>query len=261
MRFIVTKIIYQKRYLILGWFIGVLGFTILMMYFFPVFKNGELSNSLKGLPPSIEKIIGNQAAWTTIGGFISHQLFALRVPMFTIILSIFLFNSFIAGDEKKGLTETQLTLTNGRTRLLINKVIAIVLIVSFVMSAVVLGIVLGDKIIHYHYALNTILIICTNCLLLCLDFGLVAFLAGCLFGRSGIAIGLASVYAFGSYLLSSMVGSVSYLRIPEKLSLFHYYQNNTVFIAKDIIVLSVFALVCLIIGILAFNFRDIKTNS
>ncbi len=261
MRFMITKILYQKRYLIIGWFAAVLFFTVLLMYFFPVFKNGDLSNSLKGLPSGLTKIIGNKSSWTTIGGYISDQLFSLRIPMFLTVLAIFLCNSFTSGDEKRGSLESQLSLTSNRSSIIFNKFIAIVLILVVVMSSVFLGIILGDKLIHYSYSLTHTLIIIVNCLLLCLDFGLLAFVSGCVFGKPSIAVSVASVYAFMCYLLSSMVSSVSYLRIPEKFSLFHYYQNNTVFTAKDLIVLCGFGLICLIISLLAFNFRDIKTNS
>ena len=261
MRTMATKILFQKKMLIFWWFLGIFTITTFTMYFFPVFKNGTLSSSIASLPLSLQKLLGDRASWTTVGGYISQQIFALRAPLEISVLSIFIFNSLTTGDERKGLLETQLSLTNGRTRILINKLIAGIFIVGIVTSAVLAGVILGDILIHYHYSYIKTLIITTNCLLLVLDFGLVAFLVGCMTGRNGVAVGIASIYAFGSYLVSSMAGTVSSLKFIDNFSLFHYYQNLATFDLGNLIVMCGFGLFCVVMGMLFFSLRDIRTSS
>jgi putative exporter of polyketide antibiotics len=261
MRFLITKIIFQKRMLIFWWFLGVLVLSVFTMYFFPVFKNGNISSSLNSLPTSLQKIIGDKASWNTVGGYISQQIFALRVPIALSVLSIYIFSNLFTGEEKKGLVETQLSLTNGRTRILLNKLAASIFIIGLVTMASCIGVIIGLKLIHYNYDYINLLKISLNCLLLCLDFGLVAFLIGCISGKNGLAIGVSSAYVFMSYLITSMVSSVSSLRIPDKFSLFHYYSNGNILNTRDLLVLTSFGLICLIIGMMTFNLRDINTNS
>lgn len=261
MRFLLTKILFQKRALIMWWFIGMIALSIIMMYFFPFFKNSNMAASLSSLPSSVQKLIGDQGSWSTISGYITEQIFALRAPLLISVLSIFIFTALITGDEKKGLTETQLSLSNGRTWILINKFLAGTLIVSIALAGTFLGILAGLLLVHSNYSAVKILILTVNCLILCLDLGLVSLLFGCLFGSNGLAVAVASLYAFSSYLVSSMVDSVSSLRIVDKFSLFHYYTNASTFDLRNLIVLISFGVVCLVVGLIGFSYRDIKTNS
>ena len=261
MRTLATKILFQKKMLIFWWFIGVMSLTIITMYFFPAFKNGSLSSSLGSLPTSLQKILGDSASWNTIGGYITQQIFALRVPIGLSVLSVYLFSNLYTGDEKKGLLETQLSFTNGRTRVLTNKIIASVIILSLIAFAAYAGVSIGSRLINYQYNYLSLAKVSLNCLLLCLDFGLITFLIGCISGNNGLAIGLSSAYIFTSYLISSMVSTVSYLRIPDKFSLFHYYQAQAQFNTFNLIVIGSFGIFCIVVGILFFNLRDLKTTS
>ena len=253
MRTLATKILFQKKMLIFWWFIGVMSLTIITMYFFPAFKNGSLSSSLGSLPTSLQKILGDSASWNTIGGYITQQIFALRVPIGLSVLSVYLFSNLYTGDEKKGLLETQLSFTNGRTRVLTNKIIASVIILSLIAFAAYAGVSIGSRLINYQYNYLSLAKVSLNCLLLCLDFGLITFLIGCISGNNGLAIGLSSAYIFTSYLISSMVSTVSYLRIPDKFSLFHYYQAQAQFNTFNLILIGSFGIFCIVVGIVFFN--------
>ncbi|MEI7759008.1 MAG: ABC transporter permease subunit [bacterium] len=261
MRTLATKILFQKKMLIFWWFIGVMALTIVTMYFFPAFKNGSLSSSLQSLPTSLQKILGDSASWNTVGGYITQQIFALRVPIGLSVLSIYLFSNLFTGDEKKGLLETQLSLTNGRTRVLINKIIASIIILILIAGAAYVGVAIGLKLINYHYDYISLAKVSLNCVIFCLDFGLITFLIGCISGSSGLAIGLSSAYVFTSYLITSMVSSVATLRVPEKFSLFHYYQAQASFSTFNLIIIGSIGIFCLVVGVLFFNLRDLKTTS
>lgn len=261
MRTLATKILFQKKMLIFWWFIGVMTLTIVTMYFFPAFRNGSLSSSIQSLPTSLQKILGDSASWNTIGGYITQQIFALRVPIGLSVLSVYLFSNLFTGDEKKGLLETQLSFTNGRTRVMINKIIASIIILVLVTLAAYAGVLVGLKLIGSHYDYISLVKISLNCLLLCLDFGLIALLIGCISGNNGLAIGLSSAYIFTSYLVTSMVSTVSYLRFPDKFSLFHYYQAQAQFNTFNLIVIGSVGIFCIVVGILFFNLRDLKTTS
>src|SRR5665213_218200 len=96
---LLSKTLYQKRKFTAGWFIGLLAMTILTLSFFPAFKNGNLGQTFNNLSPALQKVVGDTASFKTIGGYISQQLFALRIPLLTTVLAIVLFNGLTVGEE------------------------------------------------------------------------------------------------------------------------------------------------------------------
>ncbi len=260
MRFQMTKILFQKRFVILWWFFGLCGLGVLMMYFFPAFKSGNIVSSFSSLPPPVQKLIGDTTSWTTISGYISQQIFSLRVPLLVIILSIYIFSNLTSVDERKGITETSLALNNSRSKILINKILAAFVIIIIGIIAIDLGILLGLHLIHYTFSYHQLLILSLNSFLICLDFGLISLVFGSLSGRAGLTIGVPSVFAFLSYLLTTMVGTVESLKTVEKLSLFHYYSTGLTINKKYILILVIFGFFALIISLIGFNRRDIRTN-
>jgi len=255
-RSLLAKTFYQKRKFILGWFIGLLAMTILTLSFFPSFKNGALGQSLSNLSPAAQKIVGNVDSFKTIGGYIGQQLFALRIPLLLTILAIVLFGGLTVGDERKGLLETQLSLPLSRLKILTHKLLAGIAIIVIASTGVFVGVVISLAFLGEHYSLLTVLQEVAGTLLVSLCFGLIAFMLGASFGKRGLAVGLASAFAFLSYLISSLVAAVPGLKDVEKASLFHY-QTPPIISPVHALVLGATALVLIAISLVLFNRRDI----
>jgi ABC-2 type transport system permease protein len=253
-----SKTLYQKRKFILGWFIGLAAMTILTLSFFPSFKNGELGKTFNNLSPALRKVVGNTDSFRTVGGYIGQQIFALRIPLLVTVLSIVLFNGLTVGEERKGLLETQLSLPLKRSTVLFQKLVAGVVIIAIASIGVFVGIWATLIFIHEHYSYLTIWREILGAVLVSLDFGLTAFMLGSALGKKGIAVGLASGFAFLSYLISSLVAAVPSLKGIEKLSLFHY-QTPAIISLRNSLVLATVGLLFISISFLLFQRRDIGT--
>jgi len=188
MRNIFLKTLYQKRHLIIWWLIGMALITMVTMSVFNSFSS-TASDAFKNVPAGLKKIL-DPDSFKTIGGFISQQIFSLRMPLISIILSISLLVSISAGDEQKGLLETQLSLPISRTRLLLQKLSAALLIVALASFGSLVGIEITLPLIHQHYGITPILKNVLNCFVLAVDYGLVAFTLAAVTGRRGLAIGV-----------------------------------------------------------------------
>lgn len=255
---LIIKILYQKRLLLLWWFIAFVAITALTMSFFPAFKDSGLGGSFADLPASVQKIIGNITSFTTISGYVQQQIFALRAPVLMIILSIVVFGGQVAGEEQKGVTETHLTLPISRTKLLLSKFVAGVIITSLAAMGLIAGVELGLLIIHDHYSFAHIVQSTVGAWLVGLLFGLIAFFVGAASGRKGPALGLAGGLAFWTYLISSMAASVSWLHAINKLTPFYYYGDGLISLAHALGLATV-CLLLMIVGTTAFNHRDLRT--
>lgn len=260
MKSIYSKTLYQKRYMALGWFVGITFITLLTMSVYNSFSGGEIAESLEQLPPAIQKLAGDMDSFKTVGGYISQQIFALRVPLLLTILAIAVLVGVSAGEEDRGLVETQLALPIGRSRLLLQKLAAGLTIIAGASLGALLGVQLGLWVIGQSYSLLDVLPHLVNCLLVSAGYGLVGFAAAAVTGRRGLALGIASGLAFLGFLINSMAASVPLFESLDKLTLFHYYANKGGYDWGNITLLTVFAAGLALVSLVAFSRRDIRAR-
>ncbi len=258
MRLIIAKILYQKRMLLLWWFIALAAVIGLTMSFFPAFRGGALGDSFANLPAGVQKIVGDNLSFTTVSGYVQQQVFALRAPILIIILSIVVFGGQVAGEENKGVTETHLSLPISRTKLLLSKLIAGMIITFLASMGIVLGIELALFFIGDSYSFAKIFQSTVGAWLVGLCFGILSYAVGAASGHKAPSIGMPSALAFLTYLISSMAASVSWLEPLNKFTPFYYYGNGLISFAHALL-LGAVCVVLVTVGTVAFNHRDIRT--
>jgi ABC-2 type transport system permease protein len=164
-----------------------------------------------------------------------------------------------AGDESRGLVEQQLSLPVSRTGVLLQKIAAALVVIVVATFGAAVGILLSLLFLHERESFGLILEYTLSCAALSFVYGLVGFFVASLTGRHGLAIGVASAFAFLSYLINSLAPAVSSLEAVDKLTFFHLYQLNP-FSWDRFIGLLATAAVLTILSVLAFNRRDIRQN-
>jgi len=255
-----TKTLYQKRFMILGWTFGLTFVTLLTMSVYNSFSSGDIAKSLQELPPAMQKLIGDIESYRSIGGYISQQIFALRAPLLLMILSIAVLVGISAGEEEKGLVETQLALPLSRTKLLAQKLAAGLTVIGLASLGALIGVQLGLWVVGQQYSLLDVLPHLVNCLLVAMCYGLVGFTIAAVTGRRGLALGAASGLAFLSFLINSMAPAVDYLQTLDKLTLFHYYSIKGGYHWGNISLLAGIATLLIVVSLIAFNRRDIRAR-
>ncbi len=255
------KTIYEKRWATIGWSLGVAAMTMLTFAFYPSFKQGGFDEVLKNIPKSLQSLVGDPNSYKTVQGFIGQEIYALRIPMVTLIMGIVIFTGLLAGDEDKGTLQTLLAQPVSRGRVIIEKFLAGAVICFLVCAASVVGIYLVVPFIHESANFGLLLQATLGVWLLTMLFSSVGFAAGAITGKRGLAGGIAGLITFGTYLITSLVGNVSSLKPIEKLSPFHYYNNPLIakngLSAKAVLALAIPTLILLCVSWLVFNRRDI----
>lgn len=255
---IFTKVIYQKRMMVIWWCAAMAAMTMLTLVFFPSFKDSGLDTAFANMPESVQKIVGSMASFHEINAYVNQQIYALRLPLLSIILAVVIFSGLTVGDEHRGLTETQLSLPISRSKLLLQKLAAGMVVTFIATLGILVGVEVALLLIHEHVAFSHIVQSTFACWLVSLCFGLVAYCVGAATGRKGLTVGLASGIAFTSYLVTSMAVSVSQLEQINKLSLFYYYGDSRISWADFALLLGI-ALVLIVAGIFFFKRRDLQT--
>ena len=255
------KTVYEKRWIILAWFGGLAFMGFLTMFFFPYLKNsfGAISNSI---PKSLEAVLGNASSYQTVRGYVSEQIFALRMPLISLIMSISIFIGLSGGDEERGTLETLLAQPVSRAKVFWQKFAAGGAITALASVGIWLGVVLSFPFIHGSMSLWNLALATFACWLVSLAFGALAYGFGAAIGAKGAAIGIVSAFAFLSYLVTSLAPSVNKLQQAQKASLLYYYNTpsvtlNGLHIANILVLIGVCVVACLV-SLLIFTHRDLR---
>lgn len=261
---IVAKVLYEKRFGLLGWSLGAAALAWFSIIFYPAISEGNTYQELtRALPPQLQAFVGDAMTFKTIGGYLDTQVFGLRMPMITLTLAIIMGIYLSAGDEERGTMATLLAQPVSRTRVLFEKYIALKVYLLIVHIGLLAGIQAVLWIIDEPYALSRLLALVFGCYVISLLFGTLAFSLGLITGRKNVAAASTAVVAIGSYVITSMAPTVAALQTVQKTLPFYYYvEPRTGINGVDWMAIGVqiiFMLVFLAIAWVIFRHRDIQS--
>lgn len=264
MKNILTRALYDRRWFLLGWTLGLAVFAIILLVFFPSFKDGFGDELTRNLPAALQGFIGDITSFKEINAYIATQMFDIRAPMLLSIFAIILGASLTVNEEDKGLLRNLTALPVSRTRILLQKWLAVVIITTLALGGLLAGIVAGAGLVGELEQLDwsTLGQLLTMTWLVALALTSVPFFVGLASGKRGLTIGIASLVAIASFILTTFARNVDWLKDPERASLLHYYQPDTLyrqgFDATNIAVLAGVIIALFIIGVVNFRRRDIS---
>lgn len=263
MRSVFLKTLYDKRWFIFGWTLGFVALSVLMTSFFPAMRQtGALDSLLANMPAALQGLIGNLADLRTFPTYIASQLFDIRIPLIAGVMAIILGLGLSTAEEERGELRTLLSLPISRTKLLIEKWLALCLIMAIGTGGIVVG-VLGSApfIDGASIDLDVLFPLVAMTWLVMITYGTVTFAAGFASGSRAVANTLGMLVIIGSFILSTFGKAVDWLADFEKFSLLHYFP--AVDIVKgtvdynNVVVLATVSLVSLIIAVILFRRRDV----
>jgi ABC-2 type transport system permease protein len=261
---IITKVLYQKRFGILGWTLGAITLAWVSLLFYPAISAGNSLEQLsQSLPPQLQSFMGDLLSFKTVGGYLDTQIFGLRMPMITVVLAIILGLYLSAGDEERGTMATLLAQPISRTKVLFAKFAALKLYLVIVHVGLLCGVQLALWSIHEDYSFVRLIELVFGCYVVSLVFGAMAFSLGLITGRKGLAAGVTATVALGSYIITSMAQAATGLQTVQKFLPFYYYTEPKIGINgldwSYIGVQVLFILALLAIAWAVFKHRDLQS--
>lgn len=262
MKWLLTRTLYEKRWFVVGWSLvyGVMSALILMFY--PSFnQGGGFEQVARTLPEQLQGFIGDPSAFSSLEGFITAQVYDVRMSLFLIIMTIVLALGLTVREEEDGDLRTLLSGPLGRTRVVAEKLTAAVLIISLLNLVATVGIYIGiaalgevapHALLWQLYGLSVF-------------FGIAAFsipyAIGIATGSRALTMAISLTVAIGGYLLTTFARAVDWLEPWEPFSLIFYYDTAGVrqgdVSAVTFWVLGLVILASLMVGLSAFRRRDI----
>lgn len=255
------KTLYDKRWVILAWSMGAFIMNLVITWIFPDFKNPQLVEVFKSLPQTLQAFAGSLDIGT-IEKYLDSQVFFNNGSFIFWILGISMGVNLLVSDEDRGTLETTLATKATRSRLYIEKFIAMLFIFLLVNVAATLGIWLALVIIHEP--VNAVRLIQATFMLFVFTalLGSFSFGVGALSGRKNLAIGVPTLTLVVMFLVYTFSQTIKWMKHWDRFTWNYYYSHNQTVINgvsyRDFAVLAVSIVVFFVIGIILFNKRDLR---
>ena len=256
---IFLKSVYERRWAMLWWGLGMFATTLLIVLLFPTFSEA-FGQSLKDVPDSLKQIIGNAADYQQIEGFLQLQVF-MQMIFLTIIYGVILCSGLIAGEEGQGTLQALLSQPVSRSKVYWHKLAASAVVLWVVNSMLFVGVVAGCLIIGESANFGRVFLSTAMMWLVSMVFSLFAYTLGAATGRRGFAGAIAGVYIFVAYLVSSLVSSVEWLKYINYASPLKYFGEPRIMDsgldAGNVAILVIACGVLSVVGWIMFTKRDV----
>jgi ABC-type transport system involved in multi-copper enzyme maturation permease subunit len=263
-RNIYLKSLYNLRWQLLGWTLGIGFVTFLTVIFYSSLAIGGFGSITKSVPPSLQALVGSLEDFASIGGYVGQFVFGSKTTTLLVPMAIILFITQSVSEESDGRLATLLTLPVSRAAAFIQKWLAaatVLIVVCLGMVAVTLM-----SVTLQHGTIDTLRLAesAGTCLLMCLAFGSAAYGLGMLIGYKGLTIAAVSVYAGLSLIISSLAPNIAGLKVIDHLSLLHYYNVPNIMLhginVTHTLILVTATAACLIVGWLGFRRRSLQLS-
>jgi ABC-2 type transport system permease protein len=257
----------RRRYILL-WALGLAGFLLLSVAFYPAFKEQpSFDELLKDAPEGLKALAGAQGNFSlsSPAGFLNSQVFTQVLPIALLIFGIGAGARAIAGAEGDGTLE--LILANPVTR----RRVAIERYASAITQTVLLGLVATVTLLAFcpvfqltdGLSIPNLLGACLACVCFALLHTSIAFAVGGVTGVRGQAIALPTVIAFGGFVAFGLVsgGILEPLRFVTPW--WWYLSRNIVgqgLPPEAVVVPFALSVVFAAMGVLRFERRDLRSS-
>jgi len=264
MRPIIRWALWERRWSSVFWTLGIAVYIAINTLVYSSLKGQAqtLNHVLKNLSPTTRSLFSDSSDLLSPVGYLASKLYYLILPLLFTMLAVNLANGLLAREEENGTLELLLARPISRSRLLLAKLTAALLVLLGVGSITMLVTIATAAHAGFGIAVLHIIAVTLVMLLLVLLFSSVCWLLiG--FGRFGrrASTGITILIALASYLFTSLEGTAQWLRGPAKFLPYHYYRPSDILRGNYhwsyIAGLGIATLVLMSLAFVGFRRRDI----
>ncbi|MGI9646085.1 MAG: ABC transporter permease subunit [Ilumatobacteraceae bacterium] len=261
---VARRFLADRRTAWLGWGLGVVVYTGLMMALWPTIRDSEgYQNAAEDLPEAFDALFG--PGGIDLGspeGYLNTYVFGMMIPLMMIVAGISAGAAIIAGEEEDGTLELLLSHPVSRRRVALEKstaVLAYLALFAVLCAGVIIG--LGPA-VDMDVDAGNVAAASLGAWLAAAVYALVAVTTGAATGRRGASAGLAGGLAGLGYLLmivAELADGLSGLRYLSPL----YLANGSSPVENGIpggYYLALVAVIGVLVGaaVVALRRRDLR---
>lgn len=225
MRSIFLRTLYDKRFFMLGWSIGLSMMAILMVAMYPALKD-SMAELAASMPENLRGLVGDTSSFSHMDSYLSTQLYDIRIPMFIMIMMTVLGLGLSVGNEEKGTLRSVLSTNRSRTRWLIETVFSVMVIAAVVITVSILVTLAGVSLIGDFISLTTLMQLAGLSWVFAMTMFFIVFGIGVASGHRSLTMGVGVGLIIATIALQAG-STVDWLDSYQWMSLLHYYDAKT----------------------------------
>lgn len=257
-----TKTLYDKRWFIVGWSLGVVGLLGFTAAFFPTFKDSGFDQLFQSIPTALKNMMGELADYGTFEGYTGSAVFGLRAQMLFVPLAIILGFSLGVSEEANRKMYQLLAQPISRQNVVLQKYIAGLVAITFIClvgsaSVGMVAALIGEQVI---YELLTKIFIMST--LFTSAIFSVTYGVGKMFGRKNITLMVPVIWVMFSIVSDAFSSQTDWLRQADFASVMHYFRTSELvhhaIEPTHMIVLGSIMVASIIVALITFPNRDLR---
>ena len=230
LRNILGKTVFEYRRSTLWWSVGFAALAGYLIVLFPTVRDNPTMRDLaEAKLETLRALIGNITDFAAPVGSMTGGLFSLALPLMFLFFTIAIGANAIGGEEERKTIDLLLANPITRSRIVLEKFGAMVLLTVVLGVVTVVGFAVGGPrvgLVGAALPLANVAAGMASAVLLGLFFGTLALAAGAATGSRSIAIAVASGAALVNYLIKTMASVVPAMANVEKALPLYFFMSD-----------------------------------
>ncbi len=264
LRTVFAKSVRDQRRSLAWWSIGIVFVVLVYAAFWPSVRSNaaQFARYMDQLPEAIRNMLAG-ASFGSPSGYVQADLFSLLGPVLLLVHAIGSGARAIAGEQESGTLDLLLSTPVSRRRVVLDKSLSMAATTLLLTALMWAALVSVGPAYGLRLSIAGLGAACLGLFLLAVGFGAIALAVGAATGSRSAAIGATGGIAVVTFVLNTLAPSVAVVRPLRFVSPFHYYSGHSPltsgFDAADVLVLAAIPLIAVLVGVMAFDRRDLAT--
>ncbi len=216
----------SRRRSLIGYCLGMAIYALIVVAMYPAFKTSMSLDNLIRSDSTAAALFGVTGPISSTGGWLDGNIYANFFPLIMLMLTIGYGAACLAGQDEDGTLGLLAALPVRRTAIVTQKAAAMAAQAAALAATVAVLVIIGRS-FQLSVTATNVAAASAAVFLMGLDFGLITMAAGALTGRKGTAIGIGTILAAASYLVSTLAPVASWIRPGRYASLFYWSTGNS----------------------------------
>ena len=200
--------------------------------------------------------------WCRPTGYLNTQLFAFFLPAVLLVLGLGRGAAALAGEEEGRTLDLLLAQPVSRQDAFLQKAAAVVIwLLLATITALVPLLALNDA-VGFHLPVSDLTAVCGQMLLMAVALSLACQAIAAATGRRALGLAVVTGYAFVSYLVYGLAGSIGWLAHLRPVTVWRWYLGNDPLTngwgVKEVVVLAAASVLAAWLGATLFARRDLR---
>ena len=214
LRSVFTKSLHDARRNWPAWALGVVATVAFVGAVYPSFRNSsQIDELLKNYPDALKSLFGIAPGteFSSGQGYLQTELFSFMLPILLLVAAIAWGARAIAGEEESGTLDLLLTLPRSRTRIYLEKIVAVLVLVVGLGGVAFAALCIADPVWSLGIPVARLAAAVFSTTVLVVHLGAVTLAVGAARGHRGLALGVGAALSVVAFLwngLAPLVGSL-----------------------------------------------------